>query len=528
MIRILSSLVAFFSIASLYAQHASEEPPKLVIGITIDQLRGDYLYMFKQTFGEKGFKRLLNEGLVYSDIKYDFPHPDQASAITTVYTGSYPFYHGIVGEKKYVKESDQEVSSFYDRKFNGVYTADQVSPMPIKVSTLTDELKIASAGRSDIVAFAPDASGALASGGHAATGAYWIDDYSGKWASSSFYKTKSYLVDQHNRSSQSLSQTISTFTWRPAIDISNYTAFPYTQNVYNFQHYFGKDKTNQFDLFKQSPFVNTEVRQMAERILNAGTIGNHSYPDFLALTFYAGNYENALDKNYSLEIQDTYYRLDQEIARLLETLEKTVGLNNTLIFVVPTGYYSEQEIYPADVILSGGQFRPDRVQALLNMYLMAIYGNQQWIKKYYNEQLFFDRKQLDDKKIDVIDFQKRAAEFLVQFDGVQDVITSHQMLHGAYNQTVHFYRNGYHKDISGDMFIELQPGWEVVTDQSTSNHCKARNSGVSAPVIFFGNNIKPQKIYRTIEATEIAPSVAYRLRIRAPNAAQESVLKELF
>ncbi|MGB4341473.1 MAG: alkaline phosphatase family protein, partial [Dysgonamonadaceae bacterium] len=152
MIRIVSSLIAFFSITSLYAQNVSEEPPKLVIGITIDQLRGDYLKMFQQTFGEKGFKRLLNEGLVYSDIKYDFPHPDLASAVTTVYTGTYPFYHGIVGEKKYAKETNQEVSSFFDRKSNGVYTTEQVSPTSIKVSTLTDELKIASVGKSDVYA----------------------------------------------------------------------------------------------------------------------------------------------------------------------------------------------------------------------------------------------------------------------------------------------------------------------------------------------------------------------------------------
>jgi hypothetical protein len=268
---------------------------------------------------------------------------------------------------------------------------------------------------------------------------------------------------------------------------------------------------------------------MAEKLLNTGTIGKHSYPDFLALTFYAGNFEDATDKNYSLEIQDTYYRLDQEIALLLETVEKTVGLDNTLIFVVPTGYCNEQEIYPDELTLAGGKFYPERTRAMLNMYLMAIYGNAQWITKYYDEQLFFDRKQLDDKKINAIDFQKCAAEFLVQFAGVQDVITSHQMLHGAYNQTVRFYRNGYHKDISGDLFVELQPGWQIVTDdQSPDNNQKIRNSAVSAPVIFFGNNIKPQKIYRTIEATEIAPSVAYRLRIRAPNAAQESILKELF
>ena len=133
-------------------------------------------------------------------------------------------------------------------------------------------------------------------------------------------------------------------------------------------------------------------------------------PDCLALTFYAGNYSEALDKNYSVEIQDTYHRLDKELARLLDAIDASVGLENTLIFVVSTGYFIEYEVIPEGMVTSGGIFYPDRSQALLNMYLMATYGRQQWIKKYYNRQFFFDRKLLEDNKIDGQDVQRRSAE----------------------------------------------------------------------------------------------------------------------
>ncbi|ULB33851.1 MULTISPECIES: alkaline phosphatase family protein [Proteiniphilum] len=527
MIKVLSSLVAFFSITALFAQNPSGDVPKLVVGITIDQLRGDYLEIFKKTFGNKGFQRLLNNGLVYSNIYYDFPNLDKASAITTIYTGANPSNHGITGEKKYSTATNSEISSFFDNNYLGNFTTDKMSPLPIKVSTIADELKIASGGQSDIFAFAPDASQAMASGGHAANGAYWIEDITGKWATSTFYNNRQPVVDQHNRSAQSLSNTIGGITWRPAIDISHYNAFPYTKNRTNFQHYFGVDKKDNIRLFKQSPYVNREVNDMAIKVIESGSLGKRMNPDFLAVTFYAGNYENSLDKNYSIELQDTYHRLDQELERLLEAIDSSVGLKNTLVFVVSTGYFNEQEIIPEGVVTSGGDFYPDRSVALLNMYLMALYGREQWIKKYYNRELFFDRKLIEDKKIDLREFQQKAAEFLVQSAGVQDVITSYQMLHGAYNQNVQYHRNGYYNGISGDLFIELQSGWRVIEPQKPIKE-RVRNNAVISPVIFFGSDIKPQRINRTIEATEIAPSVAYRLRIRAPNAAKGEILEELF
>ncbi len=527
MIRVITSIVALFSITSIYSQSPTGEVPKLVVGITIDQLRGDYLEMFKHTFGNKGFNRLLNNGLVYSNVNYDFPNLDKASTITTIFTGANPSYHGITAEKKYLVDKNLEVSSFIDDNYMGNFTTDKVSPLPVRVSTIADELKIASGGQSDIFAFAPDASQALASGGHAASGAYWIENEDAKWATTTFYKTRQPVVDQHNRSQQSLTYTINSLSWKPAISIDKYNAFPYTKNRFNFQHFFGNNNKDNVKRFKESPYVNKEVNDMAIKVMEVNSLGTRINPDFLAVTFYAGNFSEALDKNYSVEIQDTYHRLDHELARLLDAIDASVGLQNTLIFIVSTGYFKEQEIIPEGMVTSGGIFYPDRSQALLNMYLMATYGREQWIKKYYNRQFFFDRKLLEDKKIDLSDFQRTAAEFLVESAGIQDVITSYQMLHGAYNHTVQFYRNGYYKGVSGDLFLELQPGWNIKDPESKETE-RVNNNAITAPVIFFGKDIKPQKINRTIEATEIAPSVSYRLRIRAPNAANGEILKELF
>lgn len=528
MIKILSSIVALLSITTIVAND-TRTPPKLVVGITIDQLRGDYLEMFKNNFGERGFKRLMNEGLVYSDTKFNFPYIDKASAITTIYTGANPAYHGIVSEKKYNLNQGREVSSFYDDFYEGVFTNEHYSPLPIRVSTITDELKIASNGQSDVFAFAPDPSQAMATGGHSATAAYWVDDMSGYWASTTFYNTQRSLVDQYNRTSESLYRKATSISWKPSLDVKKYDAFPYTKNIYNFQHFFGSDKKNGIKLLKQSPYVNSEVRTIAEKVMRFNGLGKRENPDFLAVTFYAGPYEKSLDKNYSIEIQDTYYRLDQELGDLLDAIDEHIGIENTLIFVASTGYYNEQELFYNGYNSPGGDFYPERSTSLLNMYLMAIYGREQWISKFYNQQIYFNRKLIEDKKINFVELQQKAAEFLVQSAGVQDVITLHQMLHGAYNQNVQFYRNGYYKGISGDLYLELQPGWRLkYENDDTDNNYRIRDNAIKSPLFFFGHDIQPQKIDRVIDATEIAPSVSHRLRIRAPNGAKASILKELF
>lgn len=530
MIRILTSLVAVLTISSVQAQTSVRETPKLVIGITIDQLRGDYLELFQGSFTERGFKRLLNEGLVYQNIKFDFPNLDDASAIATIYTGAPPFYHGIIGNKKYIAAQKQEVSAFSDPLYLGNYTQDKVSPLALKSSTITDELKIASRGNADVYSFAPQIAQALISAGKRGNSAFWVDDYTGKWASTTYYKDFYWSVDQDNRSGTDFANKVWSMYWRPSLDVSSYKAFPYEQSGSSFQHFLGGDKQT-YILAKQIPAINENVRTSAMTLLSKAELGKRSNPDFLSLTFYAGNFPGVSD--YSYEIQDVYACLDREIEKLLDEVDKSVGLKNVLIFVTSTGYYKSSELTTPDSQVNSNnpenKFYINRCEALLNMYLMAIYGRDvQWVDKFYNGQVYLNRELIKSKNISLQEIQDKAAEFISEFTGVQEVYTSFQLQHGQWNPVMEYYKNGYTKETSGDLFVELQPGYKVVNEQDTSfKEKQVRNNAIVSPVIFFGNNIKPVRIKRTIKATEIAPTVAYIMRIRSPNAAKDEPLPEL-
>lgn len=529
MIRIITSLVAVLSITSVHAQTTVHDTPKLVIGITIDQLRGDYLELFQNTFSERGFKRLLNEGLVYQNIKFDFPNLDDASAIATIYTGAPPFYHGIVGNKKYLAAKQQEVSAFSDPAYLGNYTQDKVSPLALKTSTITDELKIASRGNSDVYSFAPHIAQALITTGQRGNAAFWVDDYTGKWASTTFYKSFYWTVDQDNRSGSDFASKAWGMQWHPLQDVNTYKAFPYAKSSSSFQHFMGGDKQT-YILAKQTPAVNENVLNSAITLLSKAELGKRTNPDFLSLTFYAGNFPGVSD--YSYEIQDVYVRLDKEIEKLLDEVEKTVGLKNTLIFVTSTGYYASFDINSSESENSNipvRKFYINRCEALLNMYLMAIYGrDNQWVDKFYNGQVYLNKELIKSKDISLQEIQNKAAEFISEFTGVQDVYTSFQLQHGQWNPVMEYYKNGYTKETSGDLFVELQPGYKIVNEPDASfKEKQVRNNAIVSPVIFFGNNIKPARIKRTIKATEIAPTVAYIMRIRSPNAAKEEPLPEI-
>lgn len=156
--KIITSLIAILVVTNLEAQ---QRTPKLVVCITVDQLRGDYIEYFYNTFGERGFKRLMNEGLVYNNIRFEFSDIDQASAFATLFTGSNPCFSGIAGEKTFDFEKEKEVSILNDPEYLGNYTKENYSPKNLFSSTIGDELKIASQGRSDVYSIAPDAESAI-------------------------------------------------------------------------------------------------------------------------------------------------------------------------------------------------------------------------------------------------------------------------------------------------------------------------------------------------------------------------------
>ncbi|MDR2384524.1 MAG: alkaline phosphatase family protein [Tannerella sp.] len=523
--KLIASFITVLVAANMYAQE--KRTPQLVVIITIDQLRGDYVEFFKSTFGEKGFKRLLNEGITYSHVRFEFSNTDRASSFATLFTGSNPCYHSITGNMKYDFEKEREISSLHDSHYLGNYTHQNLSPKNLLCSTVGDELRYASKGTSHVFSISPELESAIISAGHAGNGAFWIDDFNGKWATTTYYRNIPPYVDKLNIGKESLSQRLPSITWSMMLPSDRYSALPYINDNKSYHYTFNEKEVDCYQRFKTSAYVNNEVGRLALEFINNGNIGAHQTPDMLCITFYGGNFADVRDKSHTREVQDIYFRLDKNIEELLEAVDRKIGLSNALIVVSGNGYYINTETIAEGDNAPGGAFHPQRCTALLNMYLMAIYGQKNWVKGYYNKQIYLNRKTIEDERIELSVIQDKSSEFIAEFSGVHKVTTDHKLRNGEWNEgsaTLHY--GTYHAG-RGDLIIELQPGWGVQDEITGVTMNVKNNNAVQTPLVFFGYGLKPVKIERSVYATEIAPTITNILRIRSPNACSDLPLPEV-
>jgi len=249
------------------AQDTTRTVPRLVINITIDQLRSDYLEAFSPLYGKGGFKRLLTEGLVYDNASYPFSTIDRASAISSVFTGVSPYYHSIVGEKWLDKETLRSVLCTDDKRKPGLD-----SPAQMQVSSICDELKVATEGQAKIFAIAPQKDAAILSAGHAADAAYWIEDFSGQWKTSEYYLNTLPSWVLYINQLQSPNAKIQTQQWEPVFPLAG--TFNYYQHIGNqkpFKHVFKDER--KFIEYKASGLVNTDVTDLATQCVTNHGLG---------------------------------------------------------------------------------------------------------------------------------------------------------------------------------------------------------------------------------------------------------------
>lgn len=513
--RILTSLLTVFAITGLQAQ-TMPPAPRLVVGLTIDQLRADYIEAFSALYGERGFKRLLREGRVYANAEFDFINMDRSSATAAIYTGTSPYYNGIPGNRWMDRTTLRMVNSVDDPAYMGVYTSESTSPKYLQVSTLSDELMVATQGAAEVYSIAPTREMAVLSAGHAAKGAFWLNDTNGKWGGTTYYGTFPEWVSNYN-DREGLDFRINSMVWRPYHPVTAYQYVTSPSRQVDFKHDFSDERYEKYRKFKTSPYINAEVNRLAEACLNNTPIGKDGIPDLLTLSYYAGNYGHKSNAELSMEIQDVYVRLDNSIAELLDLIDRKVGLKNTLIFITSTGYADPDAPDPAEFRVPGGEFHIKRCAALLNMYLMAIYGPGQYVETYFDRQIYLNHKLIEDRKLDLVEIMGRAAEFVVQMSGVQNAYSAQRLLLGSWTPKIEKIRNTYNPGRSGDIYIEVMPGWSVV-DESSHQAKVVRDVYTSSPVVFMGYGVKPQILYTPVKMAAIVPTLAHFMRIRAPNA----------
>jgi len=277
---------------------------------------------------------------------------------------------------------------------------------------------------------------------------------------------------------------------------------------------------------KYTPFGNVLTRDFATAIIVNEELGQDEYPDYLSIGFSANEYIGKQFGANSVEVQDAMLRLDREIALLLEFIDRYVGMHNTLVILTSDHGLAYTPDYLEASKIPSGEFSPNSSLHLLGSYLNAIYGQGDWVKYYYGQQIYLNHELIETSGISYQEIQEHTAQFLIQFEGVSNAVTSYTLQTSNFSEGIfHKMQNGYHQKRSGDVVINLAPGWmEQVNGDSYHSSYLGDNH---VPLIWYGWKIKRSTLTRPVKMIDIAPTISYFLNIARPNVSTGDIILEL-
>lgn len=543
--RIFVSSLFLFCVPAL-AQPTSERP-KLVIGIVVDQMRQEYLYRFYDKFGERGFRRLMNDGFMLKNAHYNYMPTVTGPGHASVYTGSTPAIHGIIGNEFYDKKTKKFVNCVEDASQKAVGTTSgegDVSPWRLLSSTVTDELKLFTQKKSKVIGISSKDRGAVMPAGHLADAAYWYDGKSGKYISSTFYMTK--LPDWLTKfNDQNLPEKYLSQDWNTLLPINQYVESGPDDTPYE-RRFSGQEKSTfpyktsqlrvkgSYEFLSNTPFADDYLTELAKAVIINEQMGKHDVTDFLCISFSATDAVGHRTGPNSVEVEDVYLRLDKNIEDLLAHLDKEVGPKNYTIFLTADHAVADVPQYLKDSRMPAGYFSDGDLKAKLDEYLNVYYPGKNYVENISNGQIFLnhDAFNQDPKSggIDKIVVTELIGRFLMTIDGVANYYNEATIRDGDYNEggTKGFVIRGYNSRRSGDIVFGLEPGWfEAVSVQGTT-HGTAYTYDTHVPVLFYGKGIKQGSSVRYHPITDIAPTVSMLLRIKFPSGCTGQPVAEIF
>ncbi len=521
---------------TLYSQKKkAPDKPKLIVLIVVEQMRYDYLYRFNDKFSDFGIKKLLENGYSLQNANYNYMLTQSAAGYSTIATGAEPASHSIVGNTWYNRLGNRSEFCTYDAKINGLGSQDddnKMSPKKLRATTFSDELRISNFKQSKVIGISAYNYSAVLPAGHLANGAFKIDPETGKWVSSTYYYNKlpSWVKRFNNKD---IIDIYSEKIWNTFYKTNKYTESLPDNNSYE-KGFEGNNRTfpyqvaelkaskGNYDAVNYTPYGNTYVKDFAISAIVNEDLGKDEFPDFLSVSFSANANISKLFNIRSVELEDMYIRLDKDLAHFIKFTEEYVGKENVLIILSSDRGATDSPDFLKDIRIPGGYFNESSGISLLNSYLRAIYGQGDWINSYFDQQIYLNRDLIEKKKLTLEEVQQTSASFLINLKGVANAISSTTLEKTNFTSGIaQKIQNSYNQERSGDVIINLSPGWAVKGskyDKFTHKRFSGYHDDTHVPLIFYGWKIKKGSSSENISMTDIAPTLSLILNISFPNA----------
>ncbi len=546
--RLLFFISAFLVLGLSYTSSAQlnrsipSEKPKLIVQVVVSQMRFDYLNRYWEKFSDNGFKLLINEGTYCRNARYNYLLTQAYPGVATLATGANPSVHGIISDKWYNRNTGNEVEATADEKVNtvgGSFFSGKYSAKNLVTSTFGDELKLNNAN-SKVISIALDAGSAILLGGHSANGIYWFDTEKGGWVSSSYF-TEALPAWLDTFNSKGLAKLYTEREWKALQPIQNYEEADTTmiKSVEKKKSIAEKLKgmvdgiigkpqpKTDYKALLENPYGNLLTKDLAIAAIVGENLGADEYPDLLCVTFSANRFIGGKFGPQSIEVEDTYLRLDKELEHFLTFINTTVGKENCLFVLTSDQGIASTPDYLEKSKIPGGYFDPKKAMVLLGSYLNALYGQGSWITGYHDKQIYLNRKLIEDSNLNLTEFQQKVADFMLEFSGVANSTTGHNLQNGNFaNGIMVKFQNSYNQRRSGDVIINLEPGWVERNGNITSAN-SPYDYDSHVPLIFYGWKTKRKSVLTPVYLNDVAPTLSMLLGITWPNGASGTPIREM-
>lgn len=513
--------------------------PKLVVGMVVDQMRWDFLYRYADRYTADGFKRLLNNGFSCENAFISYTPTYTAAGHASVYTGSVPALNGIIGNNWYDRTLGRSVYCTDDSTVTAVGSTSvwgKMSPRNLWSNTITDELRLSNNFRGKTIAIALKDRGAILPGGHTANAAYWFDNTSGGWITSTYYMNAlpawvaafnaKKLPDAYLKQNWNTLYPIATYAQSTA-DARPYEGkLPGEDNA--FPHQTDSIVSGRYESFRQTPYGNTYTFEMAKAAIQSEGLGKRNVTDFLALSFSSPDYIGHTFGPNSIEIEDTYLRLDREIAAFLKHLDATVGKGQYLFFLTADHGAAHSPGFLQEYKLPAGGMDDGALRSRLNDVLKTRFNITSGISTVMNYQVYLNDKVLGESGADRTAVKQAIIQELLKVPTISSAFDLENLPAATLPlQVKTMVANGYNQKLSGNVQFTFKPQYFDWAMRTGTTHGAWYPYDAHIPMVFFGWGVKPGKLHREVYMADIAPTLAAILKIQMPNASVGKVVEEL-
>jgi predicted AlkP superfamily pyrophosphatase or phosphodiesterase len=537
-----SLLISLLSLSaiSLAAQTMPLNRPKLVIGLVFDQMRWDYLYRYYDRFGTGGFRRLMDDGFRCENTFINYLPAYTAPGHSCIYTGSIPAIHGIAANDWLDIPTNHYTYCTDDptvKSIGGSTKAGMMSPRNLLASTITDELRLATNMRSRVYGIALKDRSCILPAGHLANGAYWFDDSTGNFISSTYYGeglpqwvntfNNRHVADSLIKLPWELSYPINTYTHSLPDDNAYEGPFPGEQTA-TFPHRMAKDAKAGYNILRYAPAGNTLTLMMAQACIEAESMGQRNTTDFLCLSFSSTDYAGHRFAPNSVEMEDMFIKMDKELAAFLTYLDKTVGKGSYTIFVTADHGGAHNNRYLQSMNAPAGSFDYDALYPQLNQYLKKKYSKDSLTRMMVNYQVYLNEKAIETAGLDHEAVSATATAWLQQQPGVAYAVDMNTIAETTLPEPIKtMCVNGYNHRRSGSIQIILDPAYYEGKHETGTTHGTWNPYDTHIPLLWYGHGIAKGHTYRTTHMTDISATLAALLHIQMPNGSVGSVIGEV-